>query len=344
MSFGEFIDRQPRWLVVTVSAVLVVVVGWLDNLTGWEWSLFVLYALPMVLVVRRIGREMGFLFALLCTGVWFVANTPNHPYQTGWGFALAGTSRLFYFAVLVVAVAAAKERRDLYRMRIRGLEHERELEREILRTSEHEKRRIGEDLHDGLGPHLAAISYAASFMANELRKRGQPEADKAEQIHEMAVHAISLARGLARGIFPVQMDGTGLSMALADLAQTTAALTGISISFFETGQTRVEDPEVAMHLFRIAQESMTNALKHGRPKLITIALTKGANSLRLVVADEGKGMDSLKSGARSMGLRSMQYRARALGAELKVESKPNEGTIVSCEVPDARPPTEIPVP
>ena len=268
----------------------------------------------------------------------------NHPYQTGWGYALAGTSRLFYFAVLVVAVAAVKEQRNADRMRILGLEHERELEREILRTSEHEKRRIGEDLHDGLGPHLAAISYAATFMADELRKRGQPEAGKAEQIRDMASHAIALTRGLARGIFPVQMDGTGLSTALADLAHTTSELTGISIPFFETGCTNVTDPEVAMHLFRIAQEAMTNALKHGRPKVITIALTKGADSLRLVVADEGKGMDSLKSGARSMGLRSMHYRARALDAELKIETKPNEGTIVSCEVPDARLTPDTPAP
>ena len=342
MSLGAAVQRQPKSAIVTVSILAVALIGWIDYLTGWEWSLFIFYAFPIGLVVWKTGRGPGLATAILCTGAWCAANLPTSPYQTSWGFLLAAGSRLFYFGVVVAAVGAVKETRELDRARIEALERAQEAERTILRANERKNRDVGQELHDGLGPHLAAIGYAATFLADELRERDQPEAEKAGQIRDMTGKALSLVRGLARGIFPVQMDGSGLSTALEELAGTTSELTGVPISFLEKGNTSVADPEASMHLFRIAQEAMTNALKHGRSKAITIALTRDENSLRLVVADDGDGMDSSRSGVRSLGLRSMKYRARALGAELKIESKPDEGTIVSCEIPNARPASQNP--
>jgi signal transduction histidine kinase len=218
------------------------------------------------------------------------------------------------------------------------------LERQILRTSEREQQRIGRDLHDSLGPQLAAIRYAATFLANELRERGQPEAAKAEQICKMTADAGSLAHDLARGIFPVQMDGAGLTMALKDLASTTSRLTGIAVSFYEAGEILVEDPEDGMHLYRIAQEAVNNAAKHGGPRKITIGLSKLQDALRLTVADDGKGMVPSPDGPRGMGLDSMRYRARVLGGELKIDFHPDEGTIVSCEMPNRPLPPAPPAP
>lgn len=324
------------------AVATVALIGWCDYVIGREWSFFLFYAFPLAVVVRAMGRRRGFLFATFCTAVWCAANLRGSHYQTGWGFAVAGGTRLFYFAVLVVAVAAVKEQMETNAARIQALERAWGLENEILRASEREKRRISQDLHDGLGPHLAAIGYAATFLADELRERERPETEGAEQIREMAAKALSLTRGLARGIFPVQMDAAGLSVALADLARTTSEMTRMPISFYETGNTEIGDPEVAMHLFLIAQEAMSNALKHSDARSITIALSRSGNSLRLVIADDGKGMDQSKSGERSLGLRSMQYRARAVGAELKIESKPNEGTIVSCEITDSLQKPETP--
>jgi len=337
MFFPETLQRQPARLVLLEALVLVGLIGWVDHVTNWEWSCFAPYAVPIVLVTWKTGRNLGFVFAFLCAATYWVADSGSNPYQTHWGFALAVAGWWFYFSVLVVAVTALKAHRELDRMRIETLERTQALERQILRTSEREQQRIGRDLHDSLGSHLAAIRYAATFLANELRQRGQPEAAKAEQICQLTGDAGSLTRDLARGIFPVQMDGAGLAMALKDLAGTTSRLTGIPVSFYDMGDVLVEDPEAGMHLYRIAQEAVNNATKHGGPRKITIVLSKIQDSLRLTVADDGKGMGPSPNGTRGMGLDSMRYRARVLGGELNIDSHPGEGTIVSCQIPN-RPP------
>ena len=343
MSFRETLQSQPNWLVLLEALVLVGLIGWVDHVTTWEWSCFAPYAVPIVLVTWKTGRPLGFVFAFLCAASYWLADSGNTPYQTRWGFALAASGWWFYFSVLVVAVSAVRARREAARGRIATLERARELERQILRTSEREQQRIGRDLHDSLGPQLAAIRYAATFLANELRQRGQPEAAKAEQICQLTGDAGSLARDLARGVFPVQMDGAGLAMALKDLAGTSSRLTGIPVSFYEMGDILVGDPEAGMHLYRIAQEAVNNAVKHADPHKITIVLSKIQESLRLTVADDGKGMGPSTDATRGMGLDSMRYRARVLGGELGIDSNPGEGTIVSCEMPNLSPQPAPPV-
>ena len=150
----------------------------------------------------------------------------------------------------------------------------------------------------------------------------------------MAGNAVSLARDMAHGLYPAQLDGAGLSIALEDLACTASSHAGLAVSFHETGKSQIADPEAGLHLYRIAQEALTNAVKHGGGRKVTIVLNKSEKSLRLAVADDGKGMILSTNGARGMGLDSMRFRARALGGGLKIHSPPGEGTIVSCEIPN----------
>jgi signal transduction histidine kinase len=335
MSLRETLQGQSRSLVIFEAAVLAVLIGWIDYLTGWEWSLFIFYAIPITLVVLKSGQRLGFVFAVLSAIIWWLAQIQSNPYHTYSGFAVAVLSRLFYFAVLVIAVAAVEARRELDRARIASLERAQDLERQILRTSEQEQQRIGRDLHDSLGPHLAAIGYAVTFLENDLKKRGQPEVvAKVEKIRELVGEAVSLTRSLARGIFPVQMDSSGLATALDDLAATTSNLTGVAVTFCENGETNVPDSEAAMHLYRIAQEAVNNATKHGKAKNISIALSTGAGTTRLVIADDGEGMSHLEPETPGIGLHSMKYRARSLHGELKINSDPSEGTLVICEIPN----------
>ena len=334
MSFRQTLQHQPTWLVLLEALVLVGLIGWVDHVTSSEWSCFMPYAVPIVLVSWKTGRRLGFVFAFLCATTYCAADWQNNPYKTRGGYMLAVACWWFYFSVLVVAVTALKAKRELDRARIETLERTQELERQILQTSEREQQRIGRDLHDSLGPHLAAIRYAATLLANDLRQHGQSEADKAEQISELTGKAGMLVRDLARGIFPVQTDGAGLSAALDELARTTSRLTSLTVSFYENGDITLENPDTGMHLYRIAQEAVNNAVKHGDARKITIALNQSEDSLRLTVADDGKGMGLSPDGTRGMGLDSMRYRARVLGGELKIDSQPGEGTIVSCEVPN----------
>ncbi len=342
MPFPEMLRRQPAWLVLLEALGLVAAIGWLDHVTGWEWSFFAPFALPIALVAWKLGWRFGFACASLYALTFWVAHLKSNPYQSNWGFAVAVLGRWFYFAVFAVAVAALRTKRELDQARIASLQRTQELELRILHTSELEQQRIGRDLHDSLGPHLAAVGYAATFLADELRQRGQPETAKAEQIRDLVTEAVSLTRSLARGIFPGPMGGTGLALALDELARTTSSQTGRFVSFYETGHPQVEDPEHGMHLFRIAREALNNSLKHADARKITIILNSSEASLRLAVADDGQGMAPAPNDAAGMGLRTMQYRARALGGELKIESKPGEGTIVSCEIPQRPTPSATP--
>jgi signal transduction histidine kinase len=329
----EFLDRQPRWFVFLEASAAAVCIGWIDYVTGWEWSFFVLYAVPIIPIVRRFGQPLGILFAGLSALIWWIAQLSGNPYHSKWGFAIAVFSRFFYFAIVVIAAAAVEARREVDLARIASLERAQELEREILRTSEQEQQRIGRDLHDSLGPHLAAIGYAVTFLENELRRRGQPEVATTGKIQEMVKEALALTRSMARGIHPAEMDGSGLAMALDEMASTISNLTGVAVSFWETGNTCVDDSEAAMHLFRIAQEAVNNATKHGRAKNVSISLITSDGSTRLVIADDGIGIPKSAIFTRGIGLQSMKYRARAVHGNLKIDSTPNEGTVVVCEMP-----------
>jgi signal transduction histidine kinase len=329
--------------VVLLQALLLAgLIGWLDYVTGWEWSFFAPFAVPIVLVTWKTGPRLGFTFAVLCAVTYWLANSGSNPYQTRWGFALAATSRFFYFVILVVAVAMLKAKWELDRMRIATLERMRELELEIMRTSEREQQRIGRDLHDSLAPHLTAVGYAAGFLANELRQHDRPEAAKAEEIRQLVGEAVTLTRKLARGLFPVETDGVGLAIALAELARTTTSLTGIAVSFNESGEFQPADPESVLHLHRIAQEALNNAVKHGGARNVSIILDRSKDVWRLTVADDGKGMAPGPTDQLGMGLLSMRYRARALGGEIKIDSLPGEGTVVSCEIPSRPPQSALP--
>jgi signal transduction histidine kinase len=338
MSALETFERLPRRLVLTGSVCLLLVIAWIDYVTGWEWNLTLFYAIPLACFASRTKPIWGFVFAFACVVAWVLANIADTPHKSLWGFAWSALTRCFYFAVLVIAVDAAKVRRELDRERIRALERSEELKLELLQASEKEQRRIGQDLHDGLAPQLAGVNYAATFLGNELRAQGSPQVADVERICGMLSDAILLTRNLARGIFPVQMDGFGLSIALEDLARTTSTLTRIPVSFSETAEINIPNPEAAMHLYRIAQEAVSNAVEHGQARNIRIVLSKEGDGLNLTVADDGKGMSQARDGTRGIGLHSMEYRSHAMGAELKIESGPNQGTVISCILPQCPPP------
>jgi PAS domain S-box-containing protein len=224
------------------------------------------------------------------------------------------------------------DQREIYAI-ARDVTRKKHLELQILAAGENEQQRISRDLHDSLGPHLAAIRYAATFLANELRQRAPASATKADQIGEMAGEAVTIARDLARGIFPVQLAGLGLALALEELADTTSRQTKMRVIFSQTGDTRPTDLANDLHLYRIAQEALNNVAQHSAAHHVTLILNHGESALRLSVADDGQGLPHSPRDARGMGLDSMRYRAHALGGKLIIESLPHEGTIVTCEIP-----------
>lgn len=330
MSLSRMLRSQPRWLLLVEISVLLGVIGWLDCRTGWELSFFVFYAVPIFMAVWFVGRSPALGFAVAGALIWWFANRGEHPYQTPWGYWLATFSRFVYFLFVAIGGAALKAHRDADSARIAALERTRHLEQQILLASEREQQRIGRDLHDGLCQYLAALGLSAQALADTLTKANQPNAAVAREIALLLRNAVTQTRSLARGIHPVQADHAGLSIALDELAATTRQLTSINVSFEESGDTRLDDANVANQLFRIAQEALSNAMKHSEATHITFLLQRRNGSLELRVTDDGKGFVRTPSTGRGLGMETMSYRARSIGAELRIESEPGKGTAVRC--------------
>jgi len=205
------------------------------------------------------------------------------------------------------------------------------LEREILHISEREHRRIAQDLHDGLGQLLVGAAYLAGTARQDLAAKSLPEARKLRRIWEVINEAVAQTRNLARGLHPVAPEPNGLMAALGTLAERTKKLFPVRCQFVCRQPVLVQDNMVATHLFRIAQEAVTNAIKHGKPGRIRISLTRTAGQIKLTVKDDGSGMPARQRKKDGMGLRIMRYRARMMGGFLTIP-KAASGTSIVCTV------------
>ncbi|MDX1547060.1 MAG: PAS domain S-box protein [Rhodothermales bacterium] len=214
---------------------------------------------------------------------------------------------------------------------VRDVTERRQLEQQILRVSEEERRRIGQDLHDGLGQMLTGIGLIAQSLARTLEAQGLPEADDVAEITEMIREADQFARALARGLVPVDLEANGLASALERLTLNAEKLFGIRCTFETAGEVRMYDNTAATHLFRIAQEAVSNAVKHGRARHVRITLAAGERQARLRIHDDGVGFpDELDEERRGMGVRIMHHRARVIGASLEITDALGGGTVLTC--------------
>lgn len=207
-----------------------------------------------------------------------------------------------------------------------------ELEQELLGISEREQQRIACDLHDGLGQQLVAIAFGANALERSLSARGRPEATEARQMCEQLDRAITDARRLSRGLQPVRQDEAGLMDALEELALTTSSVFKTCCRFQCPQPVWLADNRVATHLFRIAQEAVTNANKHGHASRVLISLRQQRDYLCLRVRDNGQGLPVKLAAPQGMGLRIMQHRADLIGAALQVEPAVKRGTLVTCKL------------
>ena len=222
----------------------------------------------------------------------------------------------------------------------RNITEHANLEREILEISEREHRRIAQDLHDGLGQLLAGTAYLGNTLRQELAARSRPEVRQVDRLLRALNEAIWQTRGLARGLHPVKAEPNGLMVALQELASQTRALFQVGCRFICRKPVLIEDRTTATHLYRIAQEAVTNAIKHGKPGLIQIGLTRTPDRVNLTVRDNGVGIPKIPRRQGGMGLRIMRYRAGAIGGSLAIQKEAGGGTTIVCTVHQ---PTEGPL-
>jgi signal transduction histidine kinase len=204
------------------------------------------------------------------------------------------------------------------------------MERQVAEISDREQRRIGQDLHDTLCQHLVSIAFASELLRDKLERCRLPEAAQAENITGMVNDGISQARHLARGLYPVRLELEGLASAFEELAETTQMCNNVSCIFSCEEQILIYDRVAGNNLYRIAQEAVNNALKHGHCKHISIGLGAVDDEVILTVKDDGVGFPEGMEHSAGMGLHIMNYRAKMIGASLDIRRGAGGGTIVIC--------------
>ena len=236
------------------------------------------------------------------------------------------------FPAVVLLARIKIEGRTVLQGTVRDITEQVRLEQEVLTISDHERRRIAQDLHDGLGQILAGASFLTHTAFRNLTKSSPKAAKPLERIQEVIDEAISQARNLAHDIQPVEPEPNGLQASLEKLAAQTREIFHIRCDFGCRQPILIESEKVATNLFRIAQEAVTNALKHGKPKHIRISLVKKNKRIHLAVADNGLGISSGSVKKTGMGLRIMNYRARLIDGVIRFRKNPGGGTIVECSL------------
>jgi signal transduction histidine kinase len=275
--------------------------------------------------------RLAIMISLVSTVAWWVVDrSVGHMYSSEWLRVWDATVRLMFFGLVLFAGWSIKRQRYETRARIELLERSQKLEHEIINISEREQQRIGRDLHDGVCQYLAAIGLTATMLKQELEKASFLQAARVGEVADHLREAAMRVRQLARGLSPVDRDEGGLESALNDLATSTSKLARIRCSFVGCGPNLDLSGTAAIHLFRIAQEAVSNAVKHGRATTVVIALDTATDSCSLRVSDDGVGFLPPVGEKRGMGLNTMRYRARMIGGELEIQPNTPAGTSVIC--------------
>jgi len=250
--------------------------------------------------------------------------------------------RLIGFAKVVRHIDSSNDRKDntaaielakaLARIQVE-VEHRQRLEAQLLTAVEQERERLGRDLHDDLSQRLAGAALMTRTLAKELKGRSAADREKARALGDLLAKANSVARNISRGLHPITLTANGLPKALEELAARVPQ----NVRFSWPSSKKLDlDPSVALHVYRIAEEAVGNAVRHAKANKVTIEMhiTPG-RKIALTITDDGIGFR--RGAAEGMGLQNMRYRARVIRGTLKIASAPQRGTVVTCILPIQQP-------
>ena len=216
---------------------------------------------------------------------------------------------------------------------VQDITEQTRLEREVISSSENERKRIGHDLHDGLGQELTAVSLALKTLSVKLDREKSPHAQSARDLAISTQNMISQVRRFARQLSPVFSKEFGLNEAFKALAEDVSEYSDVECHAHSAYEFDALDTDIAVHLYRIAQESINNAVRHSGAKNITLEYGRDGDSVYLEVLDDGTGIPTRDHRVDGIGLRSMRYRARMLRGRLDVAPRSQGGTRVLCSCP-----------
>ena len=212
-----------------------------------------------------------------------------------------------------------------------SLAEQRGLEMKLIDATDTERRKLGEELHDGLCQHLVGVTYLLRSVQQSTDDATQKRLDEVTGLLEEANEQV---RGVAQGLHPVGVDQYGLGGALAQLKARIETAFGLRCEV-HCDEAPELGPGVAAHLFRIAQEALANAAKHASAKHVDVSVRVGASEISLEIADDGIGLDP--GTPRGMGLFTMSSRATMMGGSFDITRRATGGTVVRCKIPRTTP-------
>jgi two-component system CheB/CheR fusion protein len=219
---------------------------------------------------------------------------------------------------------------DLFTGIIRDIRHRKALEQEIVEIAALEEQRIGQDLHDGSGQELTALGLLADSLAASLEKTAPGNTDVARKLGQGVRRVLRQIRDISRGLAKVQIEPAGLPAALVELTRRLSETSEVRLALQGDDSVRLDDSLTATHLFHIAQEACTNALKHAQARQVVVRLQSADDAVRLEIQDDGTGIPN--TAREGLGQRIMRNRASVIGASLTVERAKPSGTLVTCTV------------
>lgn len=341
MRLIQALEQRSRQFFVLACLGVLTLVGLVDYLTGFEVSFSVFYLLGIGLAVWFVSKGFGLLLSILSVAVWLVGDIAagahySSPFIPVWNVAVVTA---FYFIVVWLLArlrSLQKELENRVQQRTIALTQEmterERLEKEILNVVEREQQRIGHDLHDSLGQHLTAAALAGKVLSDQLADQPVPAA-AARRVVALVEDGIALTRTLARGLTPVELAADGLMEAFEELSDSTSERFRVECRFECDVPVLIPEAVTATHLYRIAQEAINNAIKHGQSKHIIMQPAKTEAGAVLEILDDGAGLPDPLPAQHGMGLRIMAHRATMIGGALTVRRGPGGGTVVTCTVP-----------
>jgi signal transduction histidine kinase len=332
------LDAASRREVIALSFAMLLVVAALDFLTGYEISCTVFYLLSIGLATWFVNASFGILISLLSAiSTSAISIASGEHYSNHFAPFWNGAIVLSFYLIVVWLLRSLRMTQDTLEERVRErtaslsleLVERKRLENEVLVISEREQRRIGLDIHDSLCQHLTATALAEQFLVEKLNARGAAELRDASRVVDLIEEAITMARGMAVGLFPIATEGDGLLTALNDLAAHFSSRFNVSCQFTFDEPFHICDPAVTTHLYRIAQEAIHNSIRHGKARNIEIRLTTLGSRVTLAIRDDGSGMPEGAPIHLGMGLRNMKYRASMIGGSIALD-RDRSGMILTC--------------
>jgi two-component system CheB/CheR fusion protein len=257
------------------------------------------------------------------------ATTAGRHEDEGWRIRRDGS--VFWASVIITPLLDETDVLRGFAHVARDITQLKRLEKEVLEISESERRRIGHDLHDGLGQELTGLAFLSQNLRRRLVEQGLPEAAELDRISKLINSAIDRTRDLAKGLSPVEWGPDGLAAALLNLSVRIRESYGLVVDFNRSRSVEVASHTAAVHLYRIAQEALSNAARHSQAESIWLAIEDDGEEVILRIEDNGRGISPADGKARvGMGLHLMPYRARMIGAGFDLLPRPGGGTVIRC--------------